>query len=72
MMPTSAAGDADYLSFIHELPGWLTCVGGSQVVYRHLAAVRYRQVRLLGRMKGLGFELQTEASLTTLTVCAFR
>ena len=29
--------------------------------------MRYAQGRLLGRMEGLGFELQREAALTTLT-----
>jgi Fic family protein len=33
----------------------------------HLAEVRYRQGRLVGQMKALGFALQTEAVLQTLT-----
>ena len=33
----------------------------------HLAAVRYRQGRLVGRMRDLGFDLQQEALLETLT-----
>jgi Fic family protein len=34
---------------------------------RHLAAVRHRQGRLIGRMEALGFDLRAEAVLATLT-----
>lgn len=33
-----------------------------------LTAVRFRQGRLIGQMQGLGFELQNEAVLKTMTL----
>lgn len=39
-----------------------------EAVARPLAEIRHRQGRLLGRMEGLGFPLQREAELATLTL----
>lgn len=55
------------MTYIHEIEGWPDFTWSSQGLAQALAAVRHRQGRLLGRMEGLGFELRTEASLTTLT-----
>ena len=55
------------MTFIHDRPNWPTFAWDSQVLAQTLAAVRHRHGRLLGRMEGLGFDLRTEASLTTLT-----
>jgi Fic family protein len=53
--------------YIHERPGWPDLTFSNDVLASLLAAVRHRQGRLLGQMAGLGFDLQSEASLTTLT-----
>lgn len=55
------------MTYIHEADGWPSFSWSTQALAQPLAAVRHRQGRLLGRMECLGFELQTEASLTTLT-----
>lgn len=53
--------------YIHERPEWPVLRWDVGKVADRLAAVRYEQGRLLGRMQGLGFELQREAVLETLT-----
>ena len=55
------------MTYIHETEGWTEFTWSTETLAQALAAVRHRQGRLLGRMEGLGFELRTEASLTTLT-----
>lgn len=55
------------MPFIHETPEWPHLTWDAEALAGVLAAVRHRQGRLLGRMEGLGFELQSEASLETLT-----
>jgi len=52
---------------IHEKPDWPDFTWDSEKLSPTLAALRYREGELLGRMKALGFELRTEASLHTLT-----
>jgi Fic family protein len=54
-------------TYIHELPGWPAFEWDEPSVAKLLAAVRHRQGRLIGRMEALGFELQAEAVLKTLT-----
>lgn len=54
-------------TYIHNLEGWPTFEWNSSNFAEQLSAVRYRQGRLLGRMDALGFELQAEAFLQTLT-----
>ena len=51
---------------IHELPDWPN-FGWDQSLASVLATVRHQQGRLIGRMEGLGFQLQQEAVLQTLT-----
>lgn len=55
------------MTYIHEKQDWPSFVWDARAVAPVLAAVRYRQGRLLGRMEALGFPLRAEASLTTLT-----
>lgn len=53
--------------YIHELPEWPRLRVDQQRLATTLAAVRHKQGRLLGRMEALGFPLQQEAVLQTLT-----
>src|SRR5271167_3237676 len=53
--------------YIHELQDWPSFRWEGKRLSERLADVRYRQGRLVGQMKALGFPLQTEAVLQTLT-----
>ncbi len=53
--------------FIHEQTDWPQFRWQDERLAAALAGVRHRQGRLIGRMEGLGFELQAEAVLATLT-----
>ncbi len=53
-------------TYIHELKDWPRFRWNQELLSEHLAEVRYRQGRLVGQMKALGFQLQTEAVLHTL------
>jgi Fic family protein len=53
--------------YIHELPDWPIFSWQEEIVSPLLASVRHRQGRLIGRMEGLGFQLQSEAVLQSLT-----
>ena len=55
------------MAFIHEISEWPHLKWDDAKLSPMLADVRHRQGRLLGRMEGLGFQLRSEASLTTLT-----
>ncbi len=55
------------MSYIHEKDDWPAFRWDEGAIAAKLAAVRYRQGRLLGRMEGLGFDLRNEAMLSTLT-----
>ncbi len=54
--------------FIHQLKHWPHFSWNNQEITKVLAAVRYRQGKLLGKMETLGFSLQEEATLQTLTL----
>jgi Fic family protein len=54
-------------TYIHQSSDWPAFKWHAEALLAPLARVRHRQGRLLGRMEGLGFELQSEASLATLT-----
>ena len=54
--------------YIHQLADWPQFNWSQELISPLLAEVRNRQSRLLGRMDALGFPLQTEASLQTLTL----
>lgn len=53
--------------YIHELPDWPRFRWNTNDLAELLASVRHRQGRLIGRMESLGFKLQREAVLRTLT-----
>ena len=55
------------MTYIHELTEWPEFTWDTQALASTLAAVRHKQGKHLGRMEALGFDLRTEASLTTLT-----
>lgn len=54
--------------YIHQLPHWPRFTWNQETVSPLLAEIRSRQGRLLGRMEALGFQLQAEANLQTLTL----
>ena len=54
--------------FIYQLPKWPRFTWQLDQIASLLAEVRHRQGRLLGKMGSLGFNLQAEASLQTLTL----
>jgi Fic family protein len=54
--------------YIHQLADWPRFHWDQEALAAPLAALRHRQGRLLGRMEGLGFALQKEAELETLTL----
>ena len=53
--------------YIYQLPDWPTFEFDQNKLVTPLAALRHRQGRLIGRMQSLGFSLQTETTLQTLT-----
>ncbi len=54
--------------YIHQRPEWPHFQWDREAIGGPLAEIRHRQGRLLGRMEGLGFSLQKEAELETLTL----
>jgi Fic family protein len=54
--------------YIHQLPDWPKFRWDQEALAAPLADIRHRQGRLLGRMESLGFSLQKEAELETLTL----
>ena len=56
------------MGYIHQLADWPRFCWDREVLAASLADTRYRQGRLLGRMESLGFPLQKEAELVTLTL----
>lgn len=53
--------------YIHERKDWPRFQWNAAKLAEPLASVRHRQGRLIGRMEALGFKLQQEAVLKTLT-----
>ncbi len=53
--------------WIHEHQNWTHFTWDAGALAEKLAAIRYAQGRLLGRMEGLGFDLKREATLNILT-----
>jgi Fic family protein len=53
--------------YIHELKGWPRFHWSTDKLAEPLASVRHQQGRLIGHMEALGFDLQQEAVLQTLT-----
>ncbi|MFT3936984.1 MAG: Fic family protein [Chitinophagaceae bacterium] len=54
--------------YIYQLPNWPNFTWKQEQLAVLLATVHNRQGRLLGRMESLGFHLQAEANLQTLTL----
>ena len=54
-------------TYIHELKDWPTFRWDQESLIGRLGAVRHLQGLLIGRMQGLGFQLQAEAALNGLT-----
>ncbi len=54
--------------YIHEQDNWTNFTWNEKLVSKKLAETRNLQGRLLGRMASIGFNLQDEAILTTLTL----
>lgn len=54
--------------YIHQLAQWPRFNWDKEAVAQLLTAVRFKQGRLMGRMEGMGFNLQAEATLQTLTL----
>lgn len=55
------------MPWIHEHTDWPILVWDAARLSDRLAEVRHTQGKLLGRMEALGFDLQLQASLSTLT-----
>jgi Fic family protein len=55
------------LTYIHELPDWPAFRWNEAALLPSVAASRFEQGRLLGRMEAVGLALRDEASLASLT-----
>lgn len=55
------------MTYIYSSADWPRFAWNPEVVVPHLSATRYEQGLLLGRMKGLGYQLKNEATLAALT-----
>ncbi|MGC1717789.1 MAG: DUF4172 domain-containing protein [Isosphaeraceae bacterium] len=53
--------------YIYQRDDWPRFHWDQDRLANHLAAVRHRQGRFIGRMEALGFRLREEAVLSTLT-----
>ena len=67
MEPIITLNNAVINMWIHEHQNWPDFTWDIETLVSKLADTRHRQGRLLGRMEGLGFEFEREASLSTLT-----
>ncbi len=68
MRPVISAEGAEIMPvYIHQLPNWPKFIWDAEELAKPLAAVWQKQGRLIGRMQSLGFPLQEEAVLKTLT-----
>ncbi len=54
--------------YIYQLQGWPSFTWNAEKINGLLTGVRHQQGKLLGRMENLGFALQYEATLQTLTL----
>ena len=54
--------------YIYQLKDWPKFIWDKELVTPKLIDIRHKQGKLVGRMEGLGFQLQTEATLRTLTL----
>ena len=67
LRPIIALNNAVIDMWMHEHQNWPHFTWDADALASKLAERRHRQGRLLGRMEGLGLELQREANLSTLT-----
>lgn len=58
--------------YIYERKGWPNFQWDQLKIAEHLAPIRYRAGRLIGKMESLGFSLQSEAVLQTMIVEALK
>ena len=56
------------MTYIHQLKDWPNFKWSDQQIAPLLADIRHKQGRLLGRMESMGFDIQAEATLHTLTL----
>lgn len=56
------------MKYIYQLKDWPTFSWDVRMITDLLAQVRHKQGRLVGRMEGMGFHLQSEATLQTITL----
>lgn len=54
--------------YIHELKEWPNFTWNQEKLFQLLSEVRHKQGRIIGRMESLGFSLQAEAMLQTITL----
>lgn len=54
--------------YIYERPDWPNFIWNKEEILSLLSTISHRQGRLIGRMESLGFDLQSEAVLDTLTL----
>lgn len=54
--------------YFHQNSEWPTFRWDSEVILSYVSSVRDLQGRLMGRMEGMGFDLQSEAVLDTITL----
>ncbi len=54
--------------YIYQHKDWPNFTWDQEKISKILLEIRHRQGRLIGRMEGLGFSLQTEATLQTMTL----
>ncbi|CAN5358161.1 Fic family protein [soil metagenome] len=54
--------------YIYENPSWPNFTWDKEILIKPLSIVSHRQGRLIGRMEGLGFNLQSEAMLQSMTL----
>lgn len=52
--------------YVHELKNWPVFTWEADRLVMLLSEVRHKQGRLLGKLEGLGFRLQEEATLETI------
>ena len=55
------------MTYIYLSTDWPQFAWNAELVVPRLSATRYEQGLLLGRMKGLGYQLKNEATLAALT-----
>ncbi|MCK5210615.1 MAG: DUF4172 domain-containing protein, partial [Cyclobacteriaceae bacterium] len=54
--------------FIYQKRNWPEFYWEIEKISKILVSVRHKQGRLVGRMEGMGFHLQSEATLNTITL----